>query len=241
MKRLEDFEEWPEVEDKGRYEKDLKDYNLRMLNLQQFMHQNRRKAVLAFEGWDAGGKGGAIRRLTEPLDPRGYTVHPIGPPTPDELARHYLWRFFERLPMAGQIALFDRTWYGRVLVERIENLCGKKDWQRAYDELNWFEKLLTDDNTPVIKVFFHISKKEQRKRFDERKSNPMKSWKLTDSDWRAHEQYKDYYKAFNDMLAKTDTEHAPWNVISANRKWYARLRVNQLVITSLEKAFGIKK
>lgn len=239
MKRLEDFEKSPAIKDKDEYEARLKKSQFELLKLQQHMHQTGKRAVLVFEGWDAGGKGGAIRRLVEPLDPRGYVVHAIGAPNQEELSRHYLWRFFTHLPRKGQLVIFDRSWYGRVLVERVENLCTREEWKRAYDELNWFEKLLTDANTPVIKFFLHISKKEQKKRFLERRDNPLKSWKLTQADWDAHEKYKDYFKATNDMLERTDTTHAPWQVIAAERKWHARLAVLETVDTQLRDEFGL--
>lgn len=239
MKRLQDFENSAPVKDKEEYERRLRQGQYNILRLQQHMHQRGKRAVLVFEGWDAGGKGGAIRRLLEPLDPRGHRVHPIGAPSQEELSRHYLWRFFTRLPRAGQLVVFDRSWYGRVLVERVETLCTKPEWKRAYDELNYFEKLLVDGNTPVLKFFLHISKKEQKKRFEERRANPLKSWKLTESDWRAHDQYAAYYKAINEMLEKTDTTHAPWHVVPAEKKWSARLEVIEHTYAVLKDEFGL--
>lgn len=238
MKRLEEFEESPDIKTEDEYKDRLKKAQFRLLKLQQHMHQTGKRAVLVFEGWDAGGKGGAIRRLVEPLDPRGYVVHPVGAPNDEELARHYLWRFFSRMPKAGQLVVFDRSWYGRVLVERVENLTPKPAWKRGYDEINSFEKLLDDDGTPVIKFFLHITKKEQKKRFVERRDNPLKSWKLTQADWDAHEKYKDYYKAIDDMLEMTDTTHAPWHVVPGVRKWYARVSVLEMAAGRLEEEFG---
>jgi AMP-polyphosphate phosphotransferase len=236
--RLEDFEDWPAVADEAAYKAEIERLHLRALTVQQHLHRHKRNAVVVFEGWDAAGKGGAIRRLCTTLDPRGYAVHAVGPPSEDELEHHYLWRFWRDLPGQGQLAIFDRSWYGRVLVERVDQLTPKHIWQRAYDEINEFEKLLVNDGTPVVKFYLHISKHEQAKRFEERKDNPLKSWKLTHADWKAHEQYAAYYEAVNDMLARTHTAISPWTVVSANRKWHARLQVMETFCSALEQATG---
>src|SRR5438045_9534099 len=160
MAKLNDIRQHPELKDKHDYEALLKKYQLRILRLQQKMHQRQLRAVVAFEGWDAAGKGGAIRRLTEKLDPRGFKVYPIAAPRPEEQGRHYLWRFWQKLPVPGEIAVFDRTWYGRVLVERMEKFASKAEWRRAYDEINQFEKLLSEDGCPILKIFLQITKQE---------------------------------------------------------------------------------
>jgi polyphosphate kinase 2 (PPK2 family) len=234
MPQLKDIKKHPELKDKDEYEKLLEKYQLRMLRLQQKMHQRGHRAIVAFEGWDAAGKGGAIRRLTEKLDPRGFKVYPIAAPRPDEQARHYLWRFWQKIPAPGEIAVFDRTWYGRVLVERIEKFASKDEWRRAYDEINQFEKQLTDDGCPIVKFFLHITKKEQLRRFEERENNPYKNWKIGPEDWRNRKKWSEYETAIDDMFERTDTGTAPWLLIAANRKWHARTEVLKKVADHLE-------
>jgi len=234
MPRLRDIKKHPELKDRDEYEGILKDYQLRLLRLQQKMHQRQRRAIVALEGWDAAGKGGAIRRLTEKLDPRGFKVYPIAAPRPEERARHYLWRFWQKVPVPSEIAVFDRSWYGRVLVERIEKFASKDEWRRAYHEINQFEKQLTDDDCPVIKIFLHISKREQLQRFEEREKNPYKNWKIGPEDWRNRKKWNKYEKAIDEMLERTDTGHSPWLLVAANRKWYARTEVLKCVVEKLE-------
>jgi polyphosphate kinase 2 (PPK2 family) len=235
--QLKDLKEHPRLQDKNDYEDRLKKFQLRMLRLQQHLYQKRRRAVVAFEGWDAAGKGGAIRRLTEKLDPRGFHVWPIGAPRPDEQGRHYLWRFWQRLPAPGEIAVFDRTWYGRVLVERVEGFASKSEWKRAYGEINEFEKVLADDGVPIVKIFLHITKDEQLRRFKEREHNPYKKWKIGPEDWRNRKRWSDYEVAIDDMFRKTSTKRAPWNALAANAKWYARTEVLRTVVKTLEEAW----
>jgi polyphosphate kinase 2 (PPK2 family) len=234
MPQLDDIKKHPELKDKKEYEDRLEKYQLRMLRLQQKMHQRGRRAIVAFEGWDAAGKGGTIRRLTEKLDPRGFKVYPIAAPRPDEQARHYLWRFWQKIPVPGEIAVFDRTWYGRVLVERVEKLASKDEWRRAYEEINQFEKQLTDAGCPIVKFFLHITKKEQLRRFEEREKNPYKNWKIGPEDWRNRKKWSQYEKAIDDMFERTDTGTAPWIPIASNRKWYARTEVLKRVVDHLE-------
>ncbi|BBB30239.1 UDP-galactose-lipid carrier transferase [Neptunomonas japonica JAMM 1380] len=223
------------IASKSKYEKDLKKWQLRLLHAQQaYFHANKR-AIIVFEGWDASGKGGAIRRLTERLDPRGFQVHPIGAPRKEEQGKHYLYRFQTRLPAPGEIAIFDRSWYGRVLVERVEGFAVEQQWQRAYQEINEFERLLTDDDARIIKVFMHISPKEQLKRFAERLSNPIKRWKLTEEDIRNRQRWPEYDEAINQMFEQTSTITSPWHPIAANHKWYARIKVLKTVVKALEK------
>jgi polyphosphate kinase 2 (PPK2 family) len=237
MPRLEDAKEHPRLRDKDDYEERLKDLQLRMLLLQRTMYRKQRRAVVAFEGWDAAGKGGAIRRLTERLDPRGFKVYPIGAPREEEQGRHYLWRFWQKLPAPGEIAIFDRSWYGRVLVERVEGFASKAEWRRAFDEINGFEKALVDDGCPVVKIFLHITKKEQLRRFHERQKNPYKNWKIGPDDWRNRKRWKQYERAVDDMFERTDTGFAPWILVAGNHKWYARSRVLQHVVEGLEEAW----
>ena len=221
------------------------DYNDRVTELQNRLHllgfevyNQKRPVVMAFEGWDAAGKGGAIKRLTEKLDPRGYVVHGIKAPEGEDKDRHYLYRFWRRLPEAGQISILDRSWYGRVLVERVERFAPDADWQRAYSEINDFERQLMDYGMLVFKFWLHISPEEQLKRFNERAGTPHKLWKLTDEDWRNREQWGPYEQAVNDMLLKTSTPGAPWTVVAANDKYHARLTVLETVVNKLSEALN---
>ena len=225
-----------EVPDKESYEKGLAEVQLRLLRLQQRGYHERRRALIVLEGWDAAGKGGAIQRLSEKIDPRGVHVWPIGAPTPEEQEVHYLARFWQRLPHRGTWAIFDRSWYGRVLVERVEKLCAKEAWKRAYDEINQFEGMLVNDGVVVIKLFLHISKKEQLARFHERENNPYKRWKMTKDDWRNRKKWPAYEEAIDDMFRETSTKQAPWIPIAAERKWFARLAVCRAVADALERA-----
>jgi len=186
-------------------------------------------AVIVFEGWDASGKGGTIRRITSVLDPRGFKVWPIAAPRPYYQKRHYLLRFWERLPPRGAISIFDRSWYGRVLVERVEGFADKDEWQRAYQEINDFERTLTDDGTRVLKFFMHITPDEQLERFEKRLLDPMKRWKLSYEDFRNRSRWEDYEAAIEDMLARTSTKSAPWQLIPSNNKKYARIKVMETI------------
>jgi polyphosphate kinase 2 (PPK2 family) len=224
------------VADKKTYEKELADLQLEILKAELRNREAGRPVVVAFEGWDAAGKGGAIKRLTEKLDPRGYAVHPIGAPTAEEKKHHYLWRFWTRTPERGRWAIYDRTWYGRVLVERVERLAKKKEWKRAYREINEFERQLVDDGAVLVKIFLAITKDEQKRRFEERENNPYKRWKIGPDDWRARERWDDYVDAAEEMFAETDTRLAPWKVIGADRKWHARLEVIRHVLARLDEA-----
>lgn len=193
--------------------------------LQYLCYQHRRGALIVFEGWDAAGKGGAIRRLTRELDPRGYEVAPFAAPQGDEKTHHYLWRFWRSVPKAGHITLFDRSHYGRVLVERVEKFAYPDEWERAYREINEFESQLSQSGIIVIKFWLHISNEEQLKRFEIRRDTPEKQWKITDEDWRNREKWNDYRRAVSAMIERTSTPHAPWTIIEAEDKHYARLRV----------------
>lgn len=231
------------IENKKEYKQQLKLYQQRLLSLQQLIFKEKIGLILVMEGWDAAGKGGAIKRATEKLDPRGLQVHPIAAPAPHELRYHYLQRFWRKLPQYGQVAIFDRSWYGRVLVERIEGFATKAEWKRAYEEINHFEQELTNDRYIVSKFWIHISKEEQANRFAERQQNPLKRWKITDEDWRNREKWEEYEKAATDMFEKTDVESAPWHIIPGNDKKYARVAVAKQIVEDIEKnltARGIK-
>ena len=221
--RLDRLDMKAKLKDKEEYEQRLEALQNKMLSIQQAYYHAGLRGIVAVEGWDAAGKGGMIRRLTEKLDPRGVKVWPIGPPEPSEQGRHYLYRFWTKLPEPGTIAVFDRTWYGRVLVERVDKLTPKEAWKRAYGEINDFESMLVDDGVRLAKIFLHITPEEQLNRFAERLEDPYKRWKLHDSDIRVHMEWEDYAEAMEDMFERTSTKKAPWHVIPANQKWYARI------------------
>ena len=223
------------IENKKQYKTQLKYWQKRLLHAQQAYYHQKRRALIVFEGWDAAGKGGAIRRVTEKLDPRGVTVYPIAKPKDEEQGRHYLYRFYTKLPLPGTTTIFDRSYYGRVLVERIEGYASTEEWQRAYQEINEFERLLTDDGVRVIKLFMHISEDEQLKRFEERLHNPYKRWKLTEEDVRNRSKREQYETAIDAMFSKTDTRQAPWHLISAEHKWFARVEVLKTLVEALSR------
>jgi AMP-polyphosphate phosphotransferase len=187
-----------------------------------------------FEGWDASGKGGAIKRLVAPLDPRHVRVAQFAAPSYDEKRHHFLWRFWPVLPGWGGMAVLDRTWYGRVLVERVEGFASEEEWKRAYDEILQHERALAAEGTVIIKFWLHISAEEQLKRFERRAKDPLRAWKLTPDDWRNREVRPAYLAAVEEMLEKTDHEAAPWHLVEADSKRYARVRVVETVIEAIE-------
>ena len=217
------------------YEKKLDILQNRLHELHYELYRKKIPVIIAYEGWDAAGKGGNIKRIAAALDPRGYEVHPIASPEPHEKARHFLWRFWTRLPKSGHIAIFDRTWYGRVMVERIEGFCSDNDWKRAYNEINEFEKELVDWGAVVIKFWVQIDKDTQLARFTERQNTPEKQWKITDEDWRNREKWDLYESAIDEMIKKTSTTFAPWYVLESNDKKYARIKALEIVIESIER------
>lgn len=222
------------------YKKELKNLQSKLSELHNRLYRRKIPVVIAYEGWDAAGKGGNIKRITEALDPRGFEVHPIASPLPNEKARHYLWRFWNRLPKTGHIAIFDRTWYGRVMVERLEGFCSENEWQRAYNEINEFERELSDWGAVIIKFWVQIDKDTQLARFEERQNTPEKQWKITDEDWRNREKWDLYETAVNEMLKKTNTTYAPWHVLESNDKKYARIKALKIVIDAIEAALDNK-
>lgn len=221
--------------DRETYEKKLEELQKKLTLLHSEIYAKRIPVVLAFEGWDAGGKGGAIKRLTRALDPRGYTVNPTSSPNDIERAHHYLWRFWTKMPKDGHIAIFDRTWYGRVMVERIEGFCTTQEWQRAFKEMNQMEQQLVNHGAIVIKFWMHIDKEEQERRFKERQETPEKQWKITDEDWRNREKWELYEQAVDEMMVRTSTVNAPWVIVEGNDKLYARIKVLETVVDALEK------
>ncbi len=220
---------------KEEYSEKLKYYQDRIEELHGEIYKARIPVILGFEGWDAAGKGGAIKRLTEKMDPRGYLVHPSASPTNIEKVHHYLWRFWTHIPKDGHITIFDRTWYGRVMVERIEGFCTTEEWQRAYQEINEMEKQFVDHGAIVIKFWLQIDKDEQERRFNDRMNDPNKQYKITDEDWRNREKWDEYEKAVDEMLVRTSTTAAPWVIVEGNSKYYARIKVLQTVVEAMEK------
>ena len=235
MPKLKDVDLSPEISDED-YRRELKRLQSRLSELHNIIYRKKIPVILCYEGWDAAGKGGNIRRVAYPLDPRGFDVHPIASPLPPELNRQYLWRFWTRLPRTGHICIFDRTWYGRVMVERLEGFCTENDWKRAYSEINEFERMLTDWGAVVIKFWIHIDQDTQLARFTERQNTPEKQWKITDEDWRNREKWDLYETAVDEMLQKTSTKNAPWYIIESNDKKYARIRTLEIIVKALEKA-----
>jgi polyphosphate kinase 2 (PPK2 family) len=216
------------------YEKKLKELQAELHNVAYQVYLKQVPVAIVFEGMDASGKGGSIKRLTENIDPRGYVVWPIAAPSGEDKEKHYLYRFWKRLPENGQIAIFDRSWYGRVLVERLEGFCTEPAWKRAYGEINQFEHQLSEFGMIVFKFWMQINKDEQLKRFKEREKINYKSWKITDEDWRNRGKWEDYEQAAEEMILKTSTTSAPWTLVEANDKYFARLKVLQTVLDKLK-------
>ncbi|MEE3393279.1 MAG: polyphosphate:AMP phosphotransferase [Lachnospiraceae bacterium] len=221
--------------DPGAYKTDLDKLQKKLGRLHNKIYKYKIPVIIGYEGWDAAGKGGNIKRISAALDPRGYEVQPIASPEPHEKARHFLWRFWNRLPKDGHITIFDRTWYGRVMVERLEGFCSENDWKRAYNEINEFEKELVDWGAVVIKFWVQIDKDTQLERFNDRQNTPEKRWKITDEDWRNREKWDQYEGAIDEMLKKTNTDFAPWHILESDDKKYARIKALNIVIDELEK------
>ncbi len=222
--------------DRVEYKKRLLQGQLRPWEQALELYRQRRSLVIVAEGWDAAGKGGAIRRVTEKIDPRGYQVYAIAAPRGEDRTHHYLWRFWRRLKSSDekQILVFDRSWYGRVMVERVEGFATEQEWGRAYGEINEFERQLTDHSITLVKLWFHISKDEQLRRFEGRRATPHKNWKLTDEDWRNRDRWSAYETALSEILQKTSTAKAPWTVVEGNDKLWARIKTLETVIDALE-------
>lgn len=216
------------------YKAELKKAQKTLAKLHNKLYLSKRPLIIAYEGWDAAGKGGNIRRVAAALDPRGYEVIPVAAPDKTELAHHYLWRFWKNLPRTGHVAIFDRTWYGRVLVERIEGFCREDDWKRAYQEINEFEKELHDWGAILVKFWLHVDQDEQLARFMDRQNTPEKRWKITEEDWRNREKWSAYEIAVNDMFQMTSTEFAPWHIIESNDKRYGRIKALKTIIHAVE-------
>jgi polyphosphate kinase 2 (PPK2 family) len=231
---LSDYESGEKLD--GDYAEQLEAVQKRLEQIQVAHIVHGRRAIVMFEGWDAAGKGGAIQRLTAEWDPRYFEVWPIKAPTSPEKARHFLWRFWTKLPPDGHINIFDRSWYGRVLVERVEGYATEKEWKRAFDEINEFEAQQKDSGTTMVKIFLHVTQEEQDKRFKARLEHPWKRWKINPDDFRNRDRRDDYVKAMEEMFEKTDTRWAPWKVIDGTHKKYARITTLTYIADVLEKA-----
>ncbi|MDO4175640.1 MAG: polyphosphate:AMP phosphotransferase [Eubacteriales bacterium] len=231
--KLADIPLYRRIED-DTYHTTLKKEHRKLSKLHNIIYRERIPIIIAYEGWDAAGKGGNIKRLTSALDPRGYEVVPIASPTPIEKAHHYLWRFWQNLPKDGHVTVFDRTWYGRVMVERLEGFCTEDEWKRAYQELNEFEYELQKWGAILIKFWLHIDSDEQLRRFTERQNTPEKQWKITEEDWRNREKWDLYETAVNDMIRLTSTEYAPWTIIESQDKKFGRIKAIQTLNDAIE-------
>lgn len=238
MPKLQDISLNDKEIEKDVYKTQLKVLHKKLGELHNRLYRKRIPVIITYEGWDAAGKGGNIKRITEALDPRGFEVYPIASPEPHEKNRHYLWRFWTRLPKDGHIAIFDRTWYGRVMVERLEGFCSENDWKRAYNEINEFEKELSDWGAVIIKFWVQIDKETQLKRFTDRQNDPKKQWKITDEDWRNREKWDLYEEAVDEMLQKTSTAYAPWHILESVDKKYARIKALTIIVEELERVLG---
>lgn len=217
------------------YERQLSSMQAILQAIQQAYLGTRERAVIVLEGWDTAGKGGVVRRLGWALDPRSFKVHPISAPSSHDRGKHYLQRFWEKLPEHGQIVVFDRSWYGRVLVERVEKFASPREWRRGYEEINQFERALVVDGTRVTKIFLHITPAEQIRRFKDRLNDPLKRWKLSYEDFRNREHWGEYEVAIEDMLERTSTKWAPWHLVPTNNKPYGRLAAFRILIDRLGK------
>lgn len=222
---------------KEEYGRELKRYQLGLLNFQLRLKESKRSVIIVLEGPDAAGKGGAIKRTLERLDPRLLRVYSTQKPTPEEYRHHYMWRFWNKIPPSGELAVFDRSWYGRVLVERVEGFATKPEWMRAYREINEFEQTIVEGGAIMIKLFLQVSKAEQLKRFKERQLDPYKHWKINEEDWRNRRKWLQHNAAAEAMFQKTSTKWAPWTVIPGDYKWFARIQFAKIVYDRIAKEF----
>jgi len=220
------------------YDETLPKLQRRLYDLEKACWDAKVPSILVFEGWDAAGKGGAIATLTQRLDPRGFKLHSINLPRTFEQARPWLWRFWLRVPNRGEMVIFDQSWYSRVLVERVEKLTPESAWRAAYSDIQDFERMLADDGTVILKFFLHISKKEQKKRFDKIAANPLEAWRVGKEDWVRHRRYDRYVEAAEEMLEMTEAGYAPWTIVEATSKWWARKKIFETIITALERRLG---
>jgi polyphosphate kinase 2 (PPK2 family) len=218
------------------YKEQLPALRDRLSDLQKACWDAKLPSVILFEGWDAAGKGTSINLLTQRLDPRGFKLHAIQAPRTYEMHMPWLWRFWLKLPNTGEMAIFDRSWYGRVLVERVEGLTPEDAWRTAYRDIADFERTLADDGTVIIKFFLHISKKEQKRRFKKLEKDPLEAWHVQPEDWEHHRKYDEYGVAIEEMLERTETEWGPWTIVEATDRYWARVRIFETIIRRLEDA-----
>jgi polyphosphate:AMP phosphotransferase len=219
---------------KDEYKEKLEEYQKEIRQLQYKLFRREIATVIVFEGWDAAGKGGAIKRVTANMDPRGYYVTPIAAPGAIDNSYNYLWRFWKEMPVKGMVAIFDRSWYGRLMVERVEGFAAEGEWRRAYREINEMEEQLINSGSIMLKFWLQIDKEEQLKRFEERRDNPLKNWKITDEDWRNREKWDKYEPAVNEMLFRTSTMYAPWTIVEANCKFYGRIKTLKTIADAMK-------
>ncbi len=246
--RFEIVRDYPTVEamnhslsiDPDDYKKKLKRLQRRLFRLENLMFQARIPLIVMYEGWDAAGKGGNIKRVAQALDARAYTIIPSPAPTKPELAHPHLWRYWTRLPKAGHVGMFDRSWYGRVLVERVEEITPPERWAQGYDEINEFEHDLVDWGAILLKFWVDVSDEEQLARFQARQEDPAKQWKITPDDWRNREKYPQYKSAIDDMFRLTSTTYAPWTVLESDDKKHARIKALKIIVEALEERLGVK-
>ena len=213
---------------------------LRLNDLEKACWDQHVPTMMVFEGWDAAGKGTTISALTQRLDPRGFKLYPITSPRTYEQQRPWLWRFWLKVPNRGEMVIFDRSWYGRVMEERVERTIPEKAWRQAYRDIIDFERMLADDGTTILKFFLHISKKEQKERFRAIQEDPLEAWRVTPEDWNRHKKYDQYLAAIEEMLEQTESEYAPWTIVEATSKWHARVKVFETIIAAIERRLGDK-
>jgi polyphosphate kinase 2 (PPK2 family) len=226
--------------DKQSYKQNMQVLAERLYEVQKASWDSSIPVVVLFEGWDASGKGTSIQTLTTPLDPRGFKLYPIRAARTYEKQRPWLWRFWLKLPAKGEWAIFDRSWYGRVLVERIENLTPENEWRKAYRDIIDFERTISDDGTLIIKFFLHISKKEQKKRFDKLTSDPLTAWRVAPEDWEHHRKYKEWLLAYEETFEQTESEWAPWTIVEATDRRYTQVKIYKTIVRSLGKRMGLE-
>jgi polyphosphate kinase 2 (PPK2 family) len=225
---------------RAEYKELLPELQRRLYDLEKACWDNGVPSIVVFEGWDASGKGTTIIGLTQRLDPRGFKLYPITSPRTYEQQRPWLWRFWLKVPNCGEMVIFDHSWYGRVLEERVDRTISAKFWKQAYRDIVEFERMLADDGTAIVKFFLHISKKEQRQRFEAIAENPLEAWRVTAADWERQKLYSEYLQVYEEMLELTDSEYAPWTIVEATSKWHTRRKVYETIINALHKRLGDK-
>lgn len=220
------------------YQKVVPGLQRRLYDLEKACWDQRISSIIIFEGWDSAGKGGAISTLTQRLDPRGFKLFSVQPPRTHEQSYPWLWRFWLKVPNRGEMVILDHSWYHRVLDERVQKVVPEKTWRQAYRDIAEFERMLSDDGTVILKFWFHISQKEQKRRFEKISEDPLESWRVTSKDWDRHRLYRRYLEAAEEMLELTESEFAPWTIVEATSRWYARRKVFLSIIEALEKSLG---